>query len=408
MNKPKVSILIPAYNHEKYLKETIDSVLNQTMSDFELLISDDCSTDNTADVIRNYSDERIKSVFFEKNVGTVRALNYLLQLAKGEYIAVLGSDDVWEKEKLEKQINILEQDKSLAACFSTATIIDQNSDEIIDKSIFPVDIFEFENRDKALMLREFFASGNHLCHSSALIRRDIHEQVGEYSVCYRQLHDFDLWVRILIGYKIHVTNYPLVRYRFISNSGNVSQNTEKNNFRLYNEAEEIISFLFENISDEDFIKGFSKDFTGNNITTATQIACEKFLILKKTKLWGANNTSLALRFLFKHLNDEMLVCFERDYGISLNDIYDYTAAFKANYYAEIYSEFNQLWAKQSVLKEQYQLLERQHRVLEGQYQMLEEQYYAQQNQIEEIYASSSWRITKPLRTVGEKIRGKKG
>ena len=66
MNKPKVSILIPAYNHEKYLKETIDSVLNQTMSDFELLITDDCSTDNTADVIRSYSDERIKSAFLKK------------------------------------------------------------------------------------------------------------------------------------------------------------------------------------------------------------------------------------------------------------------------------------------------------------------------------------------------------
>ena len=88
MNKPKISVLLPAYNHEKYLKETIESVLNQTFQNFELLISDDCSTDSSAQIIKGFMDEKIKKVFFEENRGTVRALNHLLSIAMGEYIAV--------------------------------------------------------------------------------------------------------------------------------------------------------------------------------------------------------------------------------------------------------------------------------------------------------------------------------
>lgn len=387
MNEPKVSILLPAYNHEKYLQETIESVLNQTFSDFELLISDDCSTDNTAQIIKEFSDKRITRVFFDENRGTVRALNHLLSIAKGEYIAVIGSDDIWELDKLEKQLEILESDKGIAACFSWATIIDENSDIVGNDSTFPVEIFNFKNYDRTFMLRQLFVNGNHLCHSSVLIRSDIHRQIGEYNVGYRQLHDYDLWVRLLLSNRIHIMELPLVKYRFIENSGNVSQNCEKNNFRLWNEGEEILLHLIENISDEDFVKGFREDLTGLNGETATQIACEKFLILRKFKLWGLNNNSLALRFLFKHLDGEMLKCLERDYSVSLCDIYDYTSVFKSAYYAEVYEQCHILEGRCLELQKE---LEMQHNVF--------------QKRLEEIYSSSSWKLTRPLRVVMDKMR----
>ena len=78
MSEPKISVLLPAYNHEKYLKETIESVLNQTFPNFELLISDDCSTDDSARIIKEYKDERIEKVFLKENRGTVRVLLPLL------------------------------------------------------------------------------------------------------------------------------------------------------------------------------------------------------------------------------------------------------------------------------------------------------------------------------------------
>ena len=380
MRKPKVSVLIPAYNHEKFLRETIESVLNQTFPDFELLISDDCSTDHTAQVIKSFSDERITGIFFEENRGTVRALNHLLRISQGEYIAVLGSDDVWESDKLEKQVEKLEGDPSVAACFSWATIIDQNSDVIDSETVFPIHIFNQKQDDKAFIMREFFLSGNHFCHSSALIRRDVHQRIGEYNLAYRQLHDFDLWIRLLIDYNIHIIEKPLVKYRYVQNSGNMSQSTEWNNFRMYNEGEEIIYFLFKNIKDEDFIKAFSQAFICKHATTNAHLACEKFFILRDKNLWGIHNSSLAIRFLLEHLNETMLLCFEREYGISLNELYDYTKSFKAAYHANLFVELTDMKNEQIKL----------------------------QKQIEEIYASTSWKLTKPLRAItGRLIKDKR-
>ena len=411
MRVPKISVLLPAYNHAQYLSETIESVLNQTYSDFELLISDDCSTDDTAQVIKSYTDGRITGVYFEKNQGTVRALNYLLRMAKGEYIAVLGSDDVWESDKLEKQIAVLEHDRSLAACFSGATIIDGNSEVINDEAVFPLNIFNYENRDKAFWLREIYLSGNHFCHSSVLIRSDIHHQIGEYNIAYRQLHDMDLWVRLLLQYNVFVLDEPLVKYRFVTNANNVSRNTEINNFRLYNEAEEVITFLFENISDCDFKNGFKELFESNNVVSKAQIVCEKFLLLKKVKLWAADNTSLAINFLLRHLNFEVVQCFENEYGILLNDIYDHTSNYKATYYAEVYYELKKLQEDYSGLMLQNAMLEKQSQHQEEQCRYHEEQCRNQQEQniilqetIKEIYSSNSWKITKPLRLLTRMLK----
>lgn len=369
MYKPKVSILIPAYNHGTYLRDTIDSVLNQTFTDFELLISDDCSTDNTADIIRSYSDNRIVAFFFDKNIGTVRCLNRLLEEANGEYIAVLGSDDLWLENKLEQQLEVLENDSSVAACFSYATIIDADSKTITDDSVFRVNIFNMENAHRASMLKIFFDTGNHLCHSSVLIRKSIHDEIGRYNIAYRQLHDFDLWIRLLIKHEIYIIKSPLVKYRFIANACNVSQNTYNNNIRLFNEAEEIVYFLFENISDKDFIKGFSEDFVDKNTHASSQVVCEKFFLLNKKNFWGVNNTALAVTFLLKHLDDEVVRCFEEVYNISLNDIYNSTAILKTDYPDSFYLEL-------PILK----------------------------NKLNEIYSSTSWRVTQILRKIVNKIK----
>ena len=101
-----ISIITPAYNAEKFIAETIDSVLNQTYHDWELLIIDDCSTDKTCSVIERYirADQRINLIHNSKNGGVAAARNYGLENVSGEYIAFLDSDDLWKPDKLEKQI----------------------------------------------------------------------------------------------------------------------------------------------------------------------------------------------------------------------------------------------------------------------------------------------------------------
>ena len=134
---PKVSVLIPCYQHEAYIVDTLHSVLSQTMTDFEILIADDSSKDCSAARIQSVTDERMKSYFFVKNQGTVRTLNFLLQRARGEYIATLGSDDLFHPEKLARQCAVLDAEPDIGAVFSWADMVDENGEQYQpDDSIF--------------------------------------------------------------------------------------------------------------------------------------------------------------------------------------------------------------------------------------------------------------------------------
>ena len=115
-SSPKISVILPVYNSELYIKETIDRVLNQTFSDFELLIIDDCSTDKTVSIIKEYSDERICLIEKEKNSGLINSLNFGISLAKGEYIARMDGDDICLLERFAKQVAFLDKNPTIILC----------------------------------------------------------------------------------------------------------------------------------------------------------------------------------------------------------------------------------------------------------------------------------------------------
>ncbi|NLJ19748.1 MAG: glycosyltransferase, partial [Bacteroidales bacterium] len=124
----KVSIVLSSYNHEKYIKKAIDSALNQTFSDFELIIWDDASSDTSWQIISSYTDPRIRAFRNEKNLGGGNAKKAITEIAVGEYIAIHHSDDIWEPDKLEKQVAFLDANPEIGAVFSQAQIIDENGD----------------------------------------------------------------------------------------------------------------------------------------------------------------------------------------------------------------------------------------------------------------------------------------
>ena len=99
-----VSVIIPVYNSEKYVKEAIDSVLKQTYQNFEIIVVDDCSTDNSCQIIKKIDDQRIRLIKLDKNSGVAVARNIAIENAKGQYIAFLDSDDIWLEDKLLQQI----------------------------------------------------------------------------------------------------------------------------------------------------------------------------------------------------------------------------------------------------------------------------------------------------------------
>lgn len=130
-----VSVIIPVYNAEKFIEETIQSVLNQTYEDIEIILVDDCSKDNSREIIKEYAKKYKNIIYYlqEKNFGAAVARNKGLDLAKGRYIAFLDSDDLWYSEKIEKQINFMRKNNNVAFCYTAYEMIDEEGNLIKGK-----------------------------------------------------------------------------------------------------------------------------------------------------------------------------------------------------------------------------------------------------------------------------------
>ncbi|MEG4457139.1 glycosyltransferase, partial [Microcoleus sp. N9_A1] len=247
---PKVSVVMASYNHEKFVAETIQSVLDQTYQDFEFIITDDGSPDRTVEVIKKFADPRIKLFCFSKNHGACVAMNNCIKEANGEYIAVINSDDAWMPEKLEKQVKFLDEHPENGAVFGYAQFIDDYSNDLGSDHHYN-QIFIQPNRTRFEWLRLFFESGNCLCHPSVLIRKQCYNEVGFYDERFAQLPDFDFWIRLCIKYDIFIMPENLVKFRLCQSQGNASGNTPKNSSRVTLEWAQILkNYLRAEIFDD--------------------------------------------------------------------------------------------------------------------------------------------------------------
>ena len=177
MDEVKVSIILSSYNHANYIADAIQSALDQTFTDFELLIFDDGSSDNSREIIKTFDDPRIKFFLHEENRGPRIILTEAVNAARGKYIAIHHSDDAWELDKLEQQVDFLDAHEEYAACFTRVKFIDEKSqpNELADDDYYKK-VFEQENRTRAEWLKYFFYNANCLCHPSLMIRREVYEK----------------------------------------------------------------------------------------------------------------------------------------------------------------------------------------------------------------------------------------
>jgi glycosyltransferase involved in cell wall biosynthesis len=220
---PLVSVVLTSYNLGKFLRESIDSVLAQTFSDFELIIWDDFSSDDSWEIITGYSDPRIKSFRNDRQRRAVYGINKSIsEVARGKYIATHNSDDVWEPEKLEKQVRFMNENPSIGAVFTNVLTIGEDGGPLKDRSHFYSTIFEQPNRSRHEWLHHFFYHGNALCHPSVLIRKECYDKVGLYRIGLAQLYDLDMWIRLCLEYEIHVLPEKLFRFRVRDGEMNVS------------------------------------------------------------------------------------------------------------------------------------------------------------------------------------------
>ncbi len=210
MKNPKVSVVIPAYNHEKYVGEAIQSVLDQTFQDFELIIINDGSTDHTEAEILKFKDERIH-YFSQENQGLSATLNRGIKLARGEYFNFLPSDDAFYPGKLQIQMRIFEGDPGLGLVFAYPSLIDAEGKEIKEDPVVQWAIVPYETKEEifpALFERNFLSA------PTALIKMDCFEKVGFFDESLRYAQDYDMWMRVLKYYDTRLLKQPLVRYRW--------------------------------------------------------------------------------------------------------------------------------------------------------------------------------------------------
>ena len=229
----KISVFMFSYNHAPFLRDSIESVLAQTCHDFELLIIDDASTDNSWNIIQDYSDPRIKAFKNSTNQNDKQSvISRLLEISTGEYIAIHHSDNKWLPEKLECQVEFLDSHPEISAVFTHAAIIDENDQPLTDQTNFFFNIFEQPNRTRHEWLHYFFYHGNALCHPSILIRRKSHEAICPHRKGFAQIPDLDMWIRLCLFSDIHIIQEKLTYYRVPSHI-NFTNVYHPNNRRRY-------------------------------------------------------------------------------------------------------------------------------------------------------------------------------
>jgi len=214
---PKVSVLMPVYNAGLFLREAIESIIAQTFTDFEFLIIDDCSMDNSSIIIDSYDDPRIIKIQNLKNEGVAASLNKGIALAKGEFIARMDADDVSMPRRLEMQVSYLDTHYDVSMVSTKAVLIDHLG---VEKGCWLQDQLTIDNES----IRGMLPKTNCIVHPAVMIRRAVVCQYGYYTTqCNGQ--DYTLWLRLAAdNHKIEKIDCILVKYRIHENSVTVMSN----------------------------------------------------------------------------------------------------------------------------------------------------------------------------------------
>lgn len=212
---PLVSIIIPVYNGERFLKYSIESALAQTYTNFELLIINDGSTDNSKLLIEKYLYNPKVHYYEQKNAGVASARNKALKHAQGKYIGFLDQDDLWLPNKLQIQVPYLEENTSLALVHSDQQYIDENNN-IIE--------FNTDKTGEGWCFKELFIKNN-ISILTTLIRKSVLNQIGNFNTSLSGTDDYELWLRISYRYPIGYLNHNVACYRF--HNTNVSKDVFK-------------------------------------------------------------------------------------------------------------------------------------------------------------------------------------
>lgn len=404
-----VSVCINAYNSADVIGETLESVLNQTYKNLQIIVVDDCSTDNTAEIVKSYDDDRIELYTLPKNFNISNANNECLHRAKGEYIAHIDSDDIWAEDKIEKQIKFLEENPQYGACFTHATLIDKTG-RIFASGELPesfLTLFDRENMTQAGFVRRFYDHSNFLCHSSMVMRMSVYEKLGDHDLTLNKLHDYDYWIRMNFICPLYIYPEKLVFYRIWH-----ANNSTLGNAETIGHNEEYVRIAYKLVNDcprEIFLEAFSDKLQLKEYTDE-ELELEKAFVLGGALHMYPDNKVLEMKKLDELFKDKKYVeLAEEKFDFTIRDLYNlhkneiYFDKEEADKLKESLNSFKGLYESEKesarLEREKNAELSRLNAESEQRIQTLNAQYANLLGQYNLVINSRSYRLFSPLRKI---------
>lgn len=322
LKKPLVSVILCVYNGENFVGKTIDSIITQTYRNLQIIIVDDCSTDSSRSIIEDYAkkDSRIETIYLEKNANVCNAANVAYKHCRGQYVASIGHDDIWNEEKIERQVDFMETNRDISVCFSLCDIInqyDENINRTEGRMMF--DIFSQTNHSRNEWIDILFYGNNCFCAPSSLIRMEcIEGELYKYSLV--QLQDYDLWLSMVAKGDVYIIQDRLLKYRmFIGQEQNLSSVTKEKNNRLWHENGYLKKKFIQDLPDDIFVELFKNRLINKNACRHSEILCEKAFVLKTIKCCRCYDMFMELID-----KDETREILEKQYDFDLKAFYEFS------------------------------------------------------------------------------------
>lgn len=290
-NGPLVSVILPTYNHEKYVARAIESVINQSYKNIEILVADDGSTDKTPEIVKLYSKHFTKEFYFNENARG-RAY-YLATQASGKYIALMHSDDYWAPDKIAIQVEELERRGGISLTWANYV---SDDGEIVEDATFIQN-----NRSRLEWLRYLWENGNCFCNPSSVMPKDLYLRKQKHGEAAKQLPDYFKWIDYLSDTDIHIVPYPLTMMgmHYADKNANDSAPTRVNRYRHILEDGIHWMAVLDDMDDELFISVFKTFFRYKNASSTEELMCEKFFLMRdsgKVSRESAAINYLAIKF----------------------------------------------------------------------------------------------------------------
>lgn len=405
-----VSVYINAYNSEKFILETVNSVLNQTYKNLQVIVVDDGSTDKTPEILNGIKDDRLEVYRVEPNSHISNALNVGLSHCKGEFIAHTDSDDLWAPDKIEKQVAFLSEHSECDACVTHVKVIDENSKEFSETTTNFTKVFNIESgMTNAKMFRYFYDEANHICHSSFFARAELIKKVGNYDLSMPLLHDFDYWMRLLCYSSLHVMEEPLTFYRVCAAAqSNSSMNDSKwisHNTEYARVMEKAINLL----PAKDFLIAFEDKLKFKGKHTKKEVEIEKAFVLADALFFMAPNNHLCINKFAQLFSDPEYVTIAKEkFNFTIHDFYKLQTV--PCLHDSKKAEQKEIEAKQKLQKQKEDFKgiiagkEKSIRELNSEIQRLSYENQMLCNSLAEFNNSFFWRLTGPVRKVVQKLK----